>query len=112
MPKAYLRPRPIRIAFLVDEHANWKSMLEAIFADCLKRWGGRFNLIVPCERGQIRQAYLPWLAAYDPDIIYSYVDLADVVIERLHERLYPGFLIQHNFYTLAQRDRHAYSPNL
>ena len=108
---AYTRPRPIRVAFLVDENAHWATMLDAIFADCYSRWGGRFNLIVPCENGAPRQSYLPWLEAYDPDIIYSYVDLSDVVIDGLHERLCPSFLIGHEFYS-AERDRRTYTPKL
>jgi len=87
-------------------------MLEAIFDNCFSRWGGRFNLIIPCEDGEVRPAYFPWLEAYDPDIIYCYVDLSDSIIDRLHERLYPSFLVRHNFYNRAERDRQAFLPNL
>ena len=31
--KAYVRRRPIRIAYLVEEHAHWKTNLDAIFAE-------------------------------------------------------------------------------
>jgi hypothetical protein len=108
---AHTRPRPIRVAFLVDENEHWAVMLDAIFADCYSRWGGRFNLIVPCENGAPRPAYLPWLEAYDPDILYSYVDLSDAVIADLHERFSPSFLVRHKFYE-AGRDRHAHRPEL
>ena len=86
-------------------------MLDAIFADCYSRWGGRFNLIVPCENGAPLPAYLPWLEAYDPDIVYSYVDLSEEVIASLHEQLSPSFLVGHEFYT-AVRDRRTYMPKL
>src|SRR5262249_38486229 len=89
-----------------------KPMLEAIVANCHGRWGGRFSLLVPCEEGQIRAVYVPWLKAYDPDIIYSYVDLTDSQVERLHERFYPSFLVRHHFYDDAKHDKHAYRPNL
>jgi hypothetical protein len=108
--KAFIRPRPIRVAFLVDEHEHWKPMLEAIFANCYGRWGGRFNLIVPCENGEIRPAYLPWLTAYDPDVIYCYVDLSDTIIQQLHERLYPSYFSRHNFYNTDQRESYAFRP--
>jgi hypothetical protein len=109
MTKAFVRPRPIRIAFLVDEHEHWREMLQGILANSYGRWGGRFSLIVPCENGKIRPAYLPWLEAYDPDLIYSYVDLSDATVERLHERLYPSSLVRHNFFR-AERDVYAFRP--
>jgi hypothetical protein len=83
-------------------------MLEAIFAECYGRWAGRHSLIVPCEGGNIRPAYLPWIETYDPDIIYSYVELSEAYLERLHEKLYPAFLVSHDFYRRVERDRRAY----
>lgn len=112
MTKAFIRPRPVRIAFLVDEHQHWQPMLDAVFSNCFGRWGGRFNLIVPCENGEIRPAYLAWLRAYDADVLYSYVDFSEAVVERLHEQFYPTFLIRHNFYGRADRDVRAFRPHL
>ncbi|UCF53531.1 MAG: hypothetical protein JSV48_03500 [Bradyrhizobium sp.] len=112
MPKAFIRPRSVRIAFLVDEHQHWRPMIDAIFADCFGRWGGRFNLIVPCENGQIRPAYIPWLKAYDADVLYSYVDLSENAVERLHEQFYPSALIRHDFHNHPERDKHAFRPHI
>ncbi len=110
--KTYMRPRPIRVAFLVDQHEHWRAMLEAIFADSYGRWGGRFSLIVPCENGVIRPAYLSWLRAYDADIVYSYVSLPDREVERLHEQFGPAFLVQHSLQHRQDRDRQAFRPHL
>jgi hypothetical protein len=110
--KAYVRPRPIRVAYLVEESEHWQTLLDAIFAESFARWGGRFTLIVPCENGAIRPAYVPWLQAYDADIIYSYVDLSDAVVERLHEKFGPSFLAKHDFHRREERDRYAYQPHL
>jgi hypothetical protein len=110
-PKAQIRARPIRVAYLVEESEHWCPMLEAIFAECYGRWGGRFSLIVPCINGAIRSAYLPWLRACDPDLIYSYVDLPDSYVEHLHEFLYPAFLTLHRFHS-AERDVYAFRPEL
>lgn len=109
---ALIRPRPIRVAFLVEEHEHWNAMLDAIFAEAYGRWGGRFSLVVPCENGNIRPAYVPWLEVYDPDIIYSYVDLAEPIVEGLHERFGPAFLVRHDFFNMPERDRRAYRPRL
>ncbi len=105
------RTRPIRVAFLVDENEHWRTMLSAVFADCYSRWGGRFNLIIPCDDGAPREAFMPWLNAYDPDIIYSFVDISDEVLARLREALDPSFLVGHDFFD-DKRDERAFRPKL
>ena len=37
--KAYVRPRPIRIAYLVQENEHWQALLDAIFAESVRRGG-------------------------------------------------------------------------
>ena len=54
---------------------------------------------------------MPWLEAYDPDIIYSYVDLTERSIRHLHELIYPSFLVRHEFYG-EDRDERAFRPKL
>ena len=82
-------------------------MLDSVFAECFGRWGGRFSLIVPCEGEEIRPAYLPWLEAFDADIIYSYVDLPELVVKWLRERLGAAFFLKHEVGHRAERDYHA-----
>jgi hypothetical protein len=36
--------RPVRIAFLVQDDQNAQLALDGVFADCYRRWGGRFSL--------------------------------------------------------------------
>ena len=50
MTKAFLRPRPVRVAFLVNEHEHWRSMFDAIMAYSYGRWGGRFSLLIPLDK--------------------------------------------------------------
>ena len=86
-------------------------MIAAIFSNCYSRWGGRFNPIVPCESGAPRPAFLPWIETYDPDIIYSYVDLSEDVIRSLRERINPCFLVRHEFIE-ENRNQRAFRPKL
>ena len=51
--KGWIRPRPIRVAFLVQDGEHAQIALDGIFADCYYHWGGRFSLIVPCREGRI-----------------------------------------------------------
>ena len=109
--KAFISPRPLRVAFLVDESEHWSVILSAIFAECYGRWGGRFNLIVPCDDNNVRQSYMPWLKAYDADIVYSYVELTNHSIENLHEVLNPSYLVKHRLPD-KKHDFWSYRPQL
>jgi len=112
MKKAFARPRPIRVVFLVEENEYARQQIQAVYANCYGRWAGRFNLLIPCENGSVRPSFLPWLHFYDPDIIYSYVDLNDDFVTHLHEFLYPSYLIKHNNYIRAGNNNHDFRPKL
>jgi len=89
------RSRPVRIAFFIalDQHAD--AVLDEIFQSAFSLWGGRFSLIVPCVDGAPMPSYLPWLRAFDADLIYSYVPMSEKQEERIHEDFYPSELIYH-----------------
>jgi hypothetical protein len=109
--KGWARPRPIRVAFLIEdgEHAN--LALDGVFADCYSRWGGRFSLIAPCVDGQIMSRYWPWLEAYDPDIVYSYVPLSRAGVLEVHERLCPARYIFHKLHREPRLDVFGFKPS-
>lgn len=108
--QVFSRPRSIRIAFLVDINEDIHPILDAIFSYSFSIWGGRFSIIIPCENGSPLSAYLPWLERYDPDFIYSYVDLSEEVQFKLHELLYPSIL-QYHFRNIY-REQQFYIPQL
>jgi hypothetical protein len=100
--KGWARPRPLRVAFLIEDGEHASLALDGIFADCYNRWGGRFSLISPYFNGRIIPSYWPWLEAYDPDIVYSYVPLSKEDILEVHERLSPA---QYAFHKLDREPR-------
>jgi hypothetical protein len=93
--KGWARPRPLRVAFLIEDGEHASLALDGVFADCYNRWGGRFSLIVPCHNGRIVPSYWPWLEAYDPDIVYSYLSLSRADVLEVHERLSPAQYASH-----------------
>lgn len=105
-----VRSRPVRIAFLVESSEHAGLMLDGIFADCYSRWGGRFSLIVPCMEGQIVAGYWQWLEAFDPDIVYSYVNLAAEAVLEIHDRLVPGDYILHPLGNEPRPDLQGFRP--
>lgn len=109
--KSWIRPRPLRIAFLLEDWEHAPLTLDGIFADCYSRWGGRFSLIVPCIDGRIAAAYWQWLEAYDPDIVYSYVKLSKTDILELHERLSPSQYMYHDLGREPRLDVYGFKPS-
>src|SRR5687768_7609915 len=89
------RARPIRVAFLVELEESAQSIVDAVFEKCLGMWGGRYSLIIPVANGRVVPAYFDWLRSFDPDIIYSYVDLERQGQLDIHESIYPAFLTRH-----------------
>ena len=110
--RCYVRPRPIRVAYLVDEDDYSDKVLDAVFAECFSRWGGRYSLVVPCEGGKPRSAYMPWLEVYDPDVIYVYGEIDEPMIANLQERLGPAYLSKHDVYEDEPRNDSDFRPRM
>jgi hypothetical protein len=107
----WVRPRSLRIAFLVQDGEHSAITLDAVFADCYNRWGGRFSILVPCRQKCIPSNYWPWLEAYDPDIVYSYVALSRIHILEVYDRLNPSAYIQHELRTPDRLDAFSFRPS-
>lgn len=90
------RARPVRIAFFVPTDDRGQGILDAVFESALALWAGRFSLIVPCDGAGPVRSYSSWLKAYDPDVIYSYVDLTNEQQVAIHEDIYPSHLVRHS----------------
>lgn len=108
----WTRARPLRVAFIVSrDDVHIDTILAGIFADCYARWGGRFSLIVPYDEDRISAGYWRWLEAYDPDILYSYVELERDVVLEIHARLNPSQLGIHRRSGDARTDLWGSSRN-
>ena len=108
---SWARPRPLRVAFFLEDGEHAALTLDGIFADCYNRWGGRFSLIVPCLNGRITESYWPWLEAYDPDVIYSYVPLSRADILEIHERISPAKYCFHDLGREPRLDLYGFKPS-
>ena len=91
--------RPIRVAYIVPsgERESIHKILDAIFLESYTRWGGVFTLIIPSqENGFVDQGYMEWLQEFDPDFIYSYVDLAQNLIQKIDCLCLPIKMLKHS----------------
>lgn len=62
--------RPMRVAFVIEDGDGVHSLLDAAFGESFGRHGGRQSLVVPVLNGDIPEAYIRWLRAFDPDIAF------------------------------------------
>jgi hypothetical protein len=70
--------RPIKVAYIVpyEENDDNQWILDAVFYESYTRWGGARTLIIPASTSAFHhKEYEQWLAFYDADFVYSYVDM-------------------------------------
>jgi hypothetical protein len=90
--------RPVRIAYLVEtENSEINHMvLDAIFYESYTRWGGVYTLIIPtASNGLLQESYQEWVENFDPDFIYSYVDLDETCVQLIDRLCCPIALLRH-----------------
>ena len=90
--------RPIKIAYLVpyEETKNNHWIMDAAFYESYTRWGGARTLIILTNNSSfLSEEYDKWLQFYDPDFIYTYVDLKQPLTEKTDHACYPIALISH-----------------
>ena len=78
--------RPLKIAYLVNSHDEDLNNIniDAVFFESYTRWAGMYTLIIPTRvDGFLDDGYEEWIRHYDPDFIYSYVDLDIDFIDRI-----------------------------
>ncbi len=93
-----LSNRPMKVAFLVPTEESPMShwILDGIFSDSYSRWGGARSLIIPFHNEEATHVgYKDWLTAFDPDFIYSYVDLPEEKIEEFNHLALPIAFLRH-----------------
>lgn len=93
---AFTRPRPIRIAFLLDPSNTSEDLLNTILEFNLQLWGGRYNPIIPCNGAEITESFWRLLVFSDPDIVISYIKLQDDLIEKIDREVSPYYFTYAN----------------
>lgn len=107
--------RPLKIAYLVpfddapDSHMN----LDAVFFESYTRWAGLYTLVIPTKAEEfLNDGYGDWLKHYDPDFIYSYVDLDAAFVDKIDRLCCPIAFLKHNVRDGKDRetDWHSFLP--
>lgn len=86
--------RPKRIAFLVHPKKTNDGELNQIVRYSVGVWGGRFHAIIPTTGAEITSDWWKLLVTVDPDIIYSFLPLDDMLIRRINRHILPAKIIE------------------
>ena len=99
------RSRPIKVAYLVpfEETDRAHLILDAVFCEAHTRWGGTKTLILPVDADvtQVEHFY-NWLAFFDPDFVYSFVDLSEGLIMQMAQNFNPVAFLSHKYQSVTE----------
>ncbi len=90
----YIKKRPLRIAFLVENKPESMAIIDTVLADNRNRWGGRYNPIVLTDGQTLTNDWWAFLEAVDPDVVKSFVTLSDALVASIERRVSPYFIQQ------------------
>jgi hypothetical protein len=77
---AAVRLRPARVALLVPKLDRWGFVTGLAIAEASKYWGGAHFILVPHDQGNVADAHLRVVAAYDPDhVVWAEANMADLM---------------------------------
>ena len=100
--------RPIKIAYIVpyEESKKHHCLLDEIFDESYSRWAGVKTLIIPSSKDKfLKSEYENWLSFYDPDFIYSYINLDKKLIEKIDQLCCPiRFILHRSIYSTDECD--------
>ena len=100
--------RPVKIAYIVPSDASPRThmVVDAAFYESYTRWAGAFSLFLPMTGAAFLSTdYLHWLTFFDPDFVYSYVDLTADVVGEIDRLCCPIAFLKHKL--APQGDRNA-----
>lgn len=90
--------RPVKIAYLVpfDDASHTHMVLDAVFFESYTRWAGTYTLVIPTQTQEfLVDGYDEWLKHYDPDFIYSYLNLDAAFVDKIDHLCCPIAFLKH-----------------
>lgn len=99
--------RPVKIAYLVpfDDAPHTHMNLDAVFFESYTRWAGAYTLVIPTKPQEfLADGYGEWLKHYDPDFIYSYVDLDAAFVDNIDRICCPIAFLKHEKWNREDRE--------
>ncbi len=99
--------RPVKIAYLVpfDDAPHTHMNLDAVFFESYTRWAGAYTLVVPVKPQEfLADGYGQWLKHYDPDFVYSHVELDTAFVDKIDRLCCPIAFLKHGKWDRKDRE--------
>jgi len=82
-------------------------IVDAVFYESYTRWAGAYTLIVPSSsKGFLDPAYEAWLEFFDPDFVYTYIELEEDLVKKIDRLCSPIAFLQHKIRKRGSGDLH------
>lgn len=101
--------RPIKVAYLVphDEAPVNHMIVDAVFHESYTRWAGAYTLVIPTSPKEfLHSEYGAWLGFFDPDFVYTYLDLDPSLVETIDRSCSPIAFLRHKENRNPDRNPH------
>lgn len=107
--------RPIKVAYVVphDETPVNHMILDAVFHESYTRWAGAYTLVIPEDSTTfLHPEYKSWLEFFDPDFVYTYLELDPSLVEKIDRSCSPIAFLRHKMRGQNQDERgwRAFTP--
>ena len=108
--------RPIKVAYIVphDETPINHMILDAVFHESYTRWAGAYTLVIPADSTTfLHSEYKSWLEFFDPDFVYTYLELDPGLVEKIDGFCSPIAFLRHKMRGGNPEDRgwRAFTPD-
>lgn len=90
----YIDRRPHRTLYVFNESQLTFDQLDQIIEYNLRKWGGRYNLILPVKRNKISDPQWQFLRRYDPDFVKSYIPVSKKFAIELDTKITPLHVVE------------------
>jgi hypothetical protein len=90
--------RPIKVAYVVphDEKSVNHMIVDAVFHESYARWAGAYTLVIPASSKEfLHSEYGAWLEFFDPDFVYTYLELDPSLVETIDRSCSPIAFLRH-----------------
>lgn len=90
--------RPVKVVYLVpfDETSIVHMIVDAVFHESYTRWAGAYTLIVPTTLNDfLHPEYANWMEFFDPDFVYTFVDLEQNIMKTINKLCSPIAFLKH-----------------
>ena len=85
----YIDRRPHRTLYIFNERQITFDQIDQIIEYNLRKWGGRYNFILPVKRNKVSDSQWQFLKRYDPDFVKLHIPITKKLAVDLDTKITP-----------------------